>query len=98
MAERPSSQAPRRSFHEDSFGLVVEGVGGEDVGGLPTEERGAEGFVAEVAGGLFEGFVVGCGAGAGVDAAGVEGDAQAVAKGLDKALVGFGLFSAQRAG
>ena len=47
-------------FHEDGFGLVVEGVGGEDGVGVAGGEEGGEEVVADGAGGFFDGFA-GCG-------------------------------------
>ena len=79
-----------KELHEDGFGLVVEGVGGEDGVGLAGGEEVAEGCVAEVASCLFDGFAVGGGVGGGVDAPGVEGDFEAGAEGFDEGLVGVG--------
>ena len=83
-------------LHEDGFGLVVEGVGGEDVGGVALGEEGLEGLVAEGAGGFFEAFLVEGGLLASVDAADVEGDGEAGAEGFDEGLVGVGFVGSER--
>ena len=87
-------------FHEDGFGLVVEGVGGEDAVGVAGGEEGGEEFVACVAGGFFDGLGISRGAGVG-DAGGdvgvveVEGDVEADAEVFDELLVGVGFFAAE---
>jgi hypothetical protein len=43
-------------LHKDGFGLVVEGMGGEDGVGVAGGEEGGEEVVAEIAGGLFDRF------------------------------------------
>ena len=45
-------------LHEDGFGLVVEGVGGEDGVGFAGGDERVEEVVADVAGGLFDGLAV----------------------------------------
>ena len=52
-------------LHQDGFGLVVEGVGGEDAVGVAGGEEGGEEVVAGVAGGFFDGFGVAIGPGFG---------------------------------
>ena len=80
-------------LHQDGFGLVVEGVSGEDsIGVAPRDER-SKGFIAQVAGSFFEGLFVGGGVGGGIDARDVEGNLQEVAEGLDESLVRVGFFS-----
>ncbi len=87
-------------LHENGFGLVVEGVGGEDAVGVAGGEEGGEEIVAGVAGGFFDGFGVATGSGFG-DAAGnvgvveVERDVEADAEVFDEALVGVGFFAAE---
>ena len=49
-------------LHEDGFGLVVEGVGGEDAVGVAGGEEGSEEFVADGSGGLFDGLGIAVGA------------------------------------
>jgi len=87
-------------LHENGFGLVVEGVGGEDGVGVAGVEEGGEEVVAGVAGGLFDGLGVTFGAGFG-DALGdvglmeMEGDVEGDAEVFDEALVGVGFFAAE---
>ena len=72
-------------LHEDGFGLVVEGVGGEDGVGVAGGDEGVEEVVADGAGGFFDGFAgvwaTRCGDVGVVD---VEGDVEAGAEGLDE--------------
>ncbi len=63
-------------FHEDGFGLVVEGVGGEDGVGVAGVEEGREEFVACVAGGFFDGLACVGDAGGDVGVVEVEGDVE----------------------
>ena len=86
---------PAEEFHEDGFGLIVEGVCGEDVGGVARDQQGSEDLVAEVSGGFLDGFVVGGGTGGGVDRVNAEGDFKAVAEVSDKGLVGVGFGCAE---
>ena len=87
-------------FHEDGFGLVVEGVGGEDAVGVAGGEEGVEEFVTGVAGGLFDGLGVAIGSGL-RDAVGnvgvveMEGDVEADAEVFDELLVGVGFLAAE---
>mgnify|MGYP001557070788 CR=1 FL=1 len=81
-------------FHEDGFGLVVEGVGGEDGVGVAGGDEGVEEVVADGAGGFFEGFFVGGGALGDAGLMEVEGDFEADAEVFGEALVGIGLFVA----
>jgi hypothetical protein len=87
-------------LHEDGFGLVVEGVGGEDAVGVAGGEEGVEEFVAGVARGFFDGFGIAGGAGFGdphgdVGLMEVEGDVEVDAEVFDELLVGVGLFGAE---
>jgi hypothetical protein len=82
-------------FHEDGFGLVVEGVGGEDGVGVAGGEELGEEFVACVAGGFFDGFVCVGDAGGDVGVVEVKGDAEGDAEVFDKLLVGVGFGSAE---
>ncbi len=50
---------PAEELHEDGFGLVVEGVGGEDGAGLAGGDEGAKVVVAEIAGRFFDGLAIG---------------------------------------
>ena len=86
---------PAEEFHEDGFGLVVEGVRGQDVGDCALGEQFAEGFVAEGPGSRSDGLVVGAGAGLGVDAEEVKRDLELLAEADEKRLVGFGLLAAE---
>jgi GNAT superfamily N-acetyltransferase len=75
-------------------------VGGEDAVGVPGDQEGGEEFVADVAGGLFDGLGVAIGSGFG-DAVGdvglveMEGDVEADAEVFDELLVGVGFRSAK---
>jgi hypothetical protein len=82
-------------FHEDGFGLVVEGVGGEDGVGVAGVEQGGEEFVAGVAGGFFDGFMFGDCSLLHVGLMEVEGDVEGDAEVFDELLVGVGLFPAE---
>jgi len=82
-------------LHEDGFGLVVEGVGGEDGVSLSGGDEGGEEVVADGAGGLFDGFVCLCDAGGDAGVVEVEGDVEADAEVFDEALVGVGFFAAK---
>ena len=82
-------------LHEDGFGLVVEGVGGEDGVGVAGGEEGGEEFVAGVAGGFFDGLFCGGDAGGDVGVVKVEGDVEADAEVFDELLVGVGFFAAE---
>ena len=73
-----------QELHEDGFGLVVEGVGGEDGVGFAFGEEVVEELVAEGAGGLFDGFAGACGVGGDVDVVEVEGDVEAGAEVCDE--------------
>jgi hypothetical protein len=82
-------------LHEDGFGLVVEGVGGEDRVGVAGVEEGGEEIVADGAGGLFDGFAgFGC-AGGDVRVVKVERDFEGDAEIFDETLVGVGLGCAE---
>ena len=84
-------------LHEDGFGLVVEGVGGEDGVGLAGGDEGVEEVVADGSGGFFDGLGISRGTGLG-DSGGdvglveVEGDVEAGAEGFDELAVGGGFF------
>ena len=87
-------------LHEDGFGLVVEGVGGEDGVGVAGGEECGEEFVASVAGGFFDGFGISIGAGFGeacgdVGLVEVEGNVEADAEVFDELLVGIGFFATE---
>jgi len=84
-----------KELHEDGFGLVVEGVGGEDGVGVAGVEEGGEEFVAGVAGGFFDPFVCGGDAFGDVGLVKVEGDVESDAEVLDELLVGVGFFGAE---
>ncbi len=82
-------------FHEDGFGLVVEGVGGEDGVGMAGGEEGGEEVVADRAGGFFDGFA---GLGDAVRDVGlvkVEGNVEADAEVSDELLVAVGFCAAK---
>ena len=82
-------------LHDDGFGLVVEGVGGEDgVGVAGGEERGEE-VVAEVAGGFFDGFVCLSDTTGDAGLVKVEWDVVGDAEIFDEVLVGVGFFAAK---
>jgi hypothetical protein len=87
-------------LHEDGFGLVVEGVGGEDGVGVAGGEEGGEDVVADVAGGFLDSFGISVGTGL-RDASGdvgvvkVEGDVEGDAKVFDESLVDVGFFAAE---
>jgi hypothetical protein len=87
-------------LHEDGFGLVVEGVGGENAVGVAGGEEGGEEIVAEVAGGFLDSFGISVGPGL-RDAAGdvcvmeVEENVELDAEVFDEALVGVGFCSAK---
>ena len=84
-----------KELHEDGFGLVVEGVGGEDGVGVAGGDEGAEVVVADGAGGFFDGFV---GAGDAVGNAGLvegEGDVETGAEVGYELLVGVGFGAAK---
>ena len=91
------SPGAAEELHEDGFGLVVEGVGGEDAVGVAKGDEGGEVLVADGAGGLFDSLGLAGGAGFG-DAVGdagvveVEGDVEAGAEGFDELMVGGGFF------
>ena len=94
------SPGSAEELHEDGFGLVVEGMGGENGVGLAGgDERGKE-VVADVACGFFDGFGAACLAGLS-DAVGnaglvdVERDVEAGAEVGDELLVGIGLGCAE---
>lgn len=87
-------------LHENGFGLVVEGVGGEDSVGVAGGEEGVEEFVADVAGGLFYGLWISSGAccsyaGGNVGLMEMERDVEGDAEVFDKLLVGVGFFPAK---
>jgi hypothetical protein len=87
-------------LHEDGFGLVVEGVGGEDGVGVPGGEEGGEEVVAGVAGGFFDGLRGAVGAGfrdalRDVGLVEMEGDVEGDAEVFDELLVGVGFFAAE---
>ena len=82
-------------LHEDGFGLVVQGVGGEDGVGVAGVEEGGEEFVAGVAGGLFDPFACGGNALGDVCLVEVEGDVEPDAQVFDELLVGVGFFAAE---
>jgi hypothetical protein len=84
-----------QELHEDGFGLIVEGVGGEDVGGLILLEKRFKGLAAEVAGGFFEGLAVQSGVGLCVYRDKVQGDFEAAAEVFDERLIGSGFCAAQ---
>jgi hypothetical protein len=84
-----------KEFEEDSLGLVVEGVGGEDGVGVARGDESAEEIVADGAGGLFDGFAGGRDAGKDVGLVEVEGDVVSNAEVFDEALVCEGLFAAE---
>jgi hypothetical protein len=84
-----------KELHEDGFGLVVEGVGGEDGVGVAGVEESGEEFVAGVAGGFFDGFVFGNCALLHVGLMEVERDIQVDAEVFDELLVGVGFFAAE---
>jgi hypothetical protein len=75
-------------------------VGGEDAVGVSGGEEGGEKFVADVAGGFFDGLGVAIGSGLG-DAGGdvglveMEGDVEADAEVFDELLVGVRFFAAK---
>jgi hypothetical protein len=79
-------------LHEDGFGLVVEGVCGEDGVGLAGGDEGVEEVVADGAGGFFDGFTCLGDAGRDVDAMKMERDVEAGAEGFDELAVGGGFF------
>jgi hypothetical protein len=76
------SPGSAKELHEDGFGLIVEGVGGDDGVGLAGGDEGVEEVVADGAGGFLDGFWISSCAGLG-DAVGdagaveVEGDVEA---------------------
>ena len=82
-------------LHEDGFGLVVEGVGGEDGVGVAGAEEGGEEIVAQGAGGLFDGLSGFGRAGGDVCVVKVERDFEADAEVFDETLVGVGLGCAE---
>jgi hypothetical protein len=82
-------------FHEDGFGLVVKGVGGEDGVGVAGVEEGGEEVVACVAGGFFDGFVSLGYAVGNVGMVEMKGDVEADAEIFDESLVGIGFFAAE---
>jgi hypothetical protein len=87
-------------LHEDGFGLVVEGVGGEDGVGVAGGEEGGEEFVAEVAGGFFDGLGISRGArfgyaGGNVGLMKMERNVEGDAEVFDELLVGAGFFAAE---
>jgi hypothetical protein len=82
-------------FHEDGFGLVVEGVGGEDGVGVAGVEEGGEEFVAGVAGGFFDAFACGGDAFGNVGLVEVKGDIESDAEVFDELLVGVGFFASE---
>ncbi len=84
-----------QELHQDGLRLVVCGMGGGDgIRGAGGEEV-AEGFVAEIAGGLFDGFGVGLEAGGGVDAAEDEGNGEVAAERFNELLVLIGGLAAE---
>jgi hypothetical protein len=87
-------------LHEDGFGLVVEGMGGENAVGVAGGEEGGEEVIAGVASGLFDGLGVAIGSGFGnavgdVGLVQVERDVEADAEVFDELLVGVGFFAAE---
>ena len=82
-------------LHDDGFGLVVEGVGGEDGVGVAGGEEGGEVVVADGAGGLFDGLACFGDAGGDAGLVEVEGDVEGDAEVFDEALVGVGFFAAK---
>jgi len=89
------SPCAAEEFHDDGFGLVFGGVGGEDSVGVAGGEEGGEVLVADGAGGLFDGLAC---FGYAVGDAGlmeVEGDVVGEAEVFDEALVGVGFFAAK---
>ena len=81
-------------LHEDGFGLVVEGVGGEDGVGVAVGDEGGEVVVAEVAGGFFDGLAGWADSVGDVGLVDVEGDFEAGAEVGDELLVGVGFCAA----
>jgi hypothetical protein len=70
-------------------------VGGEDVGGFGFEQEVAEDFVAEVAGGFFNGLAAGFGDRGGIYGLEVERDVEGDAEIGDEGLVGIGFRTAE---
>ena len=89
------SPGAAEELHEDGFGLVVEGVGGEDAVGVAGGEEGVEKVVAGVAGGFFDGFFCFGYSCRDVGLMEVEGDVECDAKVFDELLVGVGFFAAE---
>ena len=83
-----------KELHKNGLGLVVHGVGGDDRVGFAALKECPEDLVAGVAGGLFEGFAMGGGAGGNIYVAKVERNAQTAAKLFNEALIGVGFFAA----
>jgi len=70
-------------------------MGGEDCAGVAFAEERGEGFVAEIAGGFFDGLVVGAGVSGGGYCLDLEGDLEGIAQLLDEGLVDCGLGAAE---
>jgi hypothetical protein len=82
-------------LHKDGFGLVVEGVGGENGVGVAGCEEGGEELIADCAGGLFDGLVGFRDTLGHACVVEMEGDVVRDAEIFDEALVGIGFFAAQ---
>jgi len=95
--DRAETFGPRSAeeLHEDGFGLVVEGVGGEDTVGVTGGEEGVEEVVAEGTGRFLDAFVSFGDTLGDVGVVEMEGDVEADAKVFDEALVGVGFGSAK---
>ena len=79
-------------LHEDGFGLVVEGVGGEDGVGLAGGDEGVEEVVADGSGGFFDRLAGSGGPLGDVGLVDVERDVEFGAEGFDEVAVGSGFF------
>jgi hypothetical protein len=77
-------------LHEDSLGLIVEGMGGEDGVGVAGGDEVVEEVVTNGAGGLFDSLAGSGGAGGDVGLVDVERDFEASAEVCDEVLVGEG--------
>jgi hypothetical protein len=82
-------------LHEDGFGLVVEGVGGEDGVDVSGGEEGRKEIVSDVAGGFFDCFFCFGDTGRDVGVVEVEGNVEGDAEVFDEALVGVRFFAAE---
>ena len=75
-------------LHQDGFGLVVEGVGGQDGVHVAGGDEAAEEGVAGLAGGLFHGLAVLGGTGWDIGVMDVQGDVVLEAEILDEGEIG----------